>query len=195
MKKAETTRLSILEKGFGIIYRNGYQATSVDEIIATTQVTKGAFYYHFKSKEEMGLAMIRELMYPGMYNAMVKPLLESDKPVLEIYSMMKNILLENEFFDVKYGCPAINLTEEMAPLSHSFHKALAQLTTAWKTGIEKSISKGKEAGNIRQDVDPEQVSCFILAGYGGIRIMGKIAGRPCYTMYLKELKNYLESLK
>lgn len=143
----------------------------------------------------MGLAMIRELMYPGMYNAMVKPLLESDKPVLEIYSMMKNILLENEFFDVKYGCPAINLTEEMAPLSHSFHKALAQLTTAWKTAIEKSISKGKEAGNIRQDVDPEQVSCFILAGYGGIRIMGKIAGRPCYTMYLKELKNYLESLK
>lgn len=66
MSKAAETRLTILQKAFYLIYRKGYQATSIDDIIATTQVTKGAFFYHFKSKDEMGLAMIREIMYPGM---------------------------------------------------------------------------------------------------------------------------------
>ncbi len=48
MKKAEVTRLNILQKAFELIYVNGYQTTSIDQIIATTQVTKGAFFYHFK---------------------------------------------------------------------------------------------------------------------------------------------------
>ncbi|WP_312076739.1 TetR/AcrR family transcriptional regulator [Chryseobacterium sp.] len=64
MKKSEATRLNILQKAFELIYVKGYQTASVDEIIATTQVTKGAFYYHFKTKDEMGLAIINELMIP-----------------------------------------------------------------------------------------------------------------------------------
>jgi len=60
MSKAQDTRMTILRKAFELIYRQGYQATSIDEIIATTAVTKGALFYHFKNKEEMGLAIINE---------------------------------------------------------------------------------------------------------------------------------------
>lgn len=43
MNKAESTRLTILEKAFKLIYEKGYQTTSIDDILATTKVTKGAF--------------------------------------------------------------------------------------------------------------------------------------------------------
>jgi TetR/AcrR family transcriptional repressor of nem operon len=66
MKKAESTRLNILQKAFELIYVNGYQTTSVDDIIATTKVTKGAFYYHFKTKDEMGIAIINEILKPTL---------------------------------------------------------------------------------------------------------------------------------
>ena len=52
--KAAATRLNILQKAFGLVYQNGYRTTSVDDIIATTQVTKGAFFYHFKHKDGNG---------------------------------------------------------------------------------------------------------------------------------------------
>ena len=61
MKKAEGTRRNILEKAFELIYERGYQNTSIDDILATTGVTKGAFYYHFQNKDEMGLAIIHEI--------------------------------------------------------------------------------------------------------------------------------------
>ena len=62
MSKAAATRHDILEKAFQIIYTKGYQTTSVDEIIAATKVTKGAFYYHFRNKDEMGVAIINEIV-------------------------------------------------------------------------------------------------------------------------------------
>lgn len=195
MSKAAETRLTILRKAFEMVYRNGYQATSVDEIIATTQVTKGAFYYHFKSKDEMGLAMIKEVMSPGMSRTMVRPLLDSRDPVKEIYTMMQNVLLQDQFLEAKYGCPAINLIEEMAPLNKAFQKSLEELTTAWREAIQKSVVNGQKAGEIGAHADPGQVACFVLAGYGGIRNLGKIYGKACYETYLKELKAYLNKLK
>jgi TetR/AcrR family transcriptional repressor of nem operon len=89
MSKAANTRTMILTKAFELIYKQGYQATSIDNILATTQVTKGAFFYHFKNKDEMGLAMINEIIYPGMYATLVKPLLDSKDPVNEIHEMME----------------------------------------------------------------------------------------------------------
>jgi AcrR family transcriptional regulator len=194
MSKAEITRLNILKQAFGLIYTRGYQATSIDDIIATTKMTKGAFFYHFKTKDEMGLAMIREVMIPGMDEALIMPLLKGDDPVKEIYSMMQGLLMENPLFEVRYGCPAINLIEEMAPLQPLFHEVLSGLTTKWQEAMQKSITRGKAAGRIRNEVNARQVASFIAAGYGGIRNMGKLYGVACYTTYLKELKNYLQQL-
>ncbi len=194
MSKAENTRLSILEKAFEIVYSVGYQSTSIDHIIERTQVTKGAFYYHFASKDEMGLAMIDEVMYPGMQRALIQPLLHSTNPVADIYSMMKAVLGDHKHFQVKFGCPAINLIEEMAPINPAFHGSLQKLTIEWQRAIEKSIAQGKLNGYIKQDVNARQVSHFIIAGYGGIRNIGKILGPSSYVHYLKELKNYLRQL-
>src|ERR1044072_5049218 len=97
--KAAATRLNILQKAFGLVYKHGYRATSIDDILAETKVTKGAFFYHFKNKDEMGLAMINEGMLPGMYTAMVEPLLNAQEPADEIYDMMKALLLQNTFFE------------------------------------------------------------------------------------------------
>ena len=43
MSKAAATRLTILQKAFELVYANGYQATSIDDILIKTAVTKGAF--------------------------------------------------------------------------------------------------------------------------------------------------------
>lgn len=192
MSKAATTRLTILQKAFYLIYRKGYQATSIDDIIATTQVTKGAFFYHFKSKEEMGLAMIHEIMYPGMYASMIKPLLDADDPLNEIYEMMKALLLKNPFFEVKYGCPAINLIDEMAPLNEAFRKALLQLIVQWQEAIKNTLLIAQKKGKVSKELMPEQIALFVSSGYGGIRNMGKIFGKTCYKTYLNELRKYLQ---
>ena len=194
MSKAASTRDLIIRKSFDLIYQKGYQSTSIDDIISTTNVTKGAFFYHFKNKEQMGLGLISELLYPNLYNRMVSPLKESTDPAKDIYAMMESLLNDTLFFNVSHGCPAINLIDEMAPVNESFRKALAKLTLAWHNAIASCIKRAQQAGKISTKESPEQVAVMVISGYSGIRMLGKVMGRGVYQTYLTSLKGYLSSL-
>lgn len=50
------TRTKLLNAALSEIRTNGYSATSVDHLCARAGVTKGAFFHHFKSKEDLGIA-------------------------------------------------------------------------------------------------------------------------------------------
>ncbi|MGI9651505.1 TetR family transcriptional regulator [Chryseobacterium sp. RLHN22] len=196
MKKSEATRLNILQKAFELIYTNGYQTTSVDEIIATTQVTKGAFYYHFKTKDEMGLAIINELMIPNFKNTFIEPFQNTINPLDAIYNLMYNLLMENEMLKVEYGCPASNFTQEMAPWNIDFTKALNTLSLQWENTMIEAVEKGKENGLVKAEVNAKEVAVFVLSGYWGVRNLGKLENsKSVYLVYLKGLKSYFETLK
>ncbi len=143
----------------------------------------------------MGLAMIREVMYPGMHHALIDPLNNESNALQGIYDMMKGLLLHNPFFQIKYGCPAVNLIEEMAPVSKQFQKALQVLIEEWQDAISKKIEQGKKSGKVNKNVHGKDVAYFISSGYGGVRNMGKLHGETAYHIYLKELKRYLETLR
>lgn len=195
MKKAEATRQTILQRAFELIYVKGYQTTSVDEIIATTQVTKGAFYYHFKTKDEMGLAIINEILKPALTNSFTEFLQKEQSPLDAIYNLMHHLLMKNEFLRVEYGCPAANFTQEMTPWNTDFSKALDELTKQWTKVMTATIEKGKKNGFIRKDVNAKQVTLFVMSGYWGIRNFGQLENsKQVYLPYLKELKNYLNTL-
>lgn len=195
MKKAAATRLHILQKAFELIYSKGYQTTSIDDILATTQVTKGAFYYHFKTKDEMGMAIINELMKPALTGSFTE-ILQSPDPLKAIYNLMHELLIKNDLLKVEYGCPAANFTQEMTPWNKDFTFALNEITTQWQQAMIAALEKGKKEGYVRKDVNPKQVTLFVMSGYWGARNFGKLENdKKAYQPYLKELKNYLNSLR
>lgn len=196
MKKSEATRLTILQKAFELIYVKGFQTTSIDEIIATTQVTKGAFYYHFKTKDEMGLAIITDLMKPNFRKTFIHSLQSSQNPLDSIYDNMYHLLIENDFLKVEYGCPTSNFVQQMAPWHHAFTQALHELSKEWEQALTESIEKGKEAGLIRKEVSAKEVSVFVISGYWGVRNLGKLENsKEVYLIYLKGLKSYFKTLQ
>lgn len=195
MNKAASTRLHILEQAFALIYRQGYQATSIDDIIASTQVTKGAFFYHFKTKDEMGLAVLTDLLQPVMRSAFIAPLLQSSDPRKAIYQAMRELLLNNAVLKVAYGCPAANLTQEMTPWNTAFSRTLAQLAHEWEHAMQQAILTGKKNGTVRKNVNAREVVYFVVAGYWGIRNFGKLYNsKNPYQAWLRELKKYLNGL-
>src|SRR5690606_30472970 len=169
MKKAEATRHSILQKAFELIYRNGYQTTSIDDIIATTKVTKGAFYYHFKNKDEMGLAIINEILKPTLTTGFIEPLQNHPHPLDAIYNLMHHLLMEDGCLKVEYGCPVGKFTPEITPRNTEFNNVLNELTLQWKEVMTGIIEAGKKNGSVRGDVNANQVTSFVMSGYWGIR--------------------------
>lgn len=196
MKKSEATRLTILQKAFELIYVKGFQTTSIDEIIATTQVTKGAFYYHFKTKDEMGLAIITDLMKPNFRKTFIGSLQNSRNPLDSIYDMIYHLLMENDFLKVEYGCPTSNFVQQMTPWHNAFTQALHDLSKEWELALAESIEQGKKTGLIRKEVSAKEVSVFVISGYWGVRNLGKLENsKEVYLTYLKGLNSYFKTLQ
>ncbi|MGJ1318745.1 TetR/AcrR family transcriptional regulator [Sphingobacterium spiritivorum] len=196
MKKSEATRLTILQKAYELIYLNGYQTTSIDDILATTKVTKGAFYYHFKNKDEMGIAIIKEILKPKFLTQITRTFSLETNTIEALYIMVTMLLSDNDFMKFEQGCPLSNFIQEMTPKSTVFTEALGELTEEWQKIIITNLETGKKAGFINSKVQPKSVALFIISSYWGIRNFGRMeSGNDAYRSYLKELKNYLNSLQ
>jgi TetR/AcrR family transcriptional repressor of nem operon len=195
MSKAEATRADILRRALELIYKKGYQATSIDDILASTQVTKGAFYYHFRNKEEMGVALIDEAMHDEIWPLIEKSLSAGPDFRDNIYEMISGLLFEHPFMTVEHGCPAVNLIQEMAPLNEAFRTALVKSLNKWKRAIEAEIIRGQQAGQLSTAHDTRQIALHIITLYHGVRNMGKLLGKSYYTSFLNEFRKYLNTLK
>lgn len=196
MGNSKLTRETIIEKGFDLIYKKGYQATSIDEIIATTKVTKGAFFYHFENKEEMGLAVINEFIGSKMGELFGDMMQNMTDPVKGIYQVMHTLLLKTPFMKVEYGCPVHNFIQEMGGINKTFNQALRAHVEITNTALVHALSQAKKTGLIRKNVSEKSVVIYVMSGYGGVRNLGKLYKTDaCYKVYLKELKYYLESLR
>jgi TetR/AcrR family transcriptional regulator, transcriptional repressor for nem operon len=195
MKKSQETRRQILQTAFELIYSKGYQTTSVDEIIARTKVTKGAFYYHFRTKDEMGLAILNELLRPTFTAQFIEPLESSENALESIYHLLYTILMEDSFMTVASGCPASNFTQEMAPWNAEFTGTLNGLSKDWEQAMAEAVEKSKEKGLIRKETDAGELAVFVLSGYWGVRNLGKLENsKEVYQVFLRGLKSYFNSL-
>jgi TetR/AcrR family transcriptional repressor of nem operon len=122
LRNPERTRERLLQAAFREVYRHGFQSAGIDTILAATNVTKGALYYHFESKEALGHAIIEEIVAEITRDRWVLPLQRSkDKnPIDALIGIVRAIPARPR--DVRSGCPLVNLAQEMSLLDEQFRK-------------------------------------------------------------------------
>lgn len=86
MSKGEKTRARVLEAARQLINQKGFRSTSVNDIIKVTGVKKGNLYFHFASKEELGLAILRQAHEDFM--AFLGNSLKGDRPLERVSSLL-----------------------------------------------------------------------------------------------------------
>lgn len=196
MKKGPATRAAILEEAFRLTYAKGYQQTSIDEILKLQGITKGAFYHHFENKDQMGLALIEELLAPRMRQMYEGLLAAPGDPLHAIHRMMRRLLFDEPALRAEYGCPAGNLAQELGPGDSHMRAALSRTMMLWEESIRDLLKRGSREGHVRKGMRLQQVAAFLIAGYWGARTLGKtLDAAVVYNAYLTELGRYLDTLR
>lgn len=163
----QATRRLLLEAAFAEIYEHGFQAASLENILAQTGVTKGALYHHFRNKQALGYAVVDEVLAPIMRQRWIEPMGSSDDPVATFHQILDRMRQEKGFEKVQWGCPVNNLAQEMSPLDEGFRQRIQRIFDSWQQAIEGALRRGQRAGTLRDDLDPERVAFFIVAAFEG----------------------------
>lgn len=191
------TRKRILRTAFQEFYRHGFQGGSLNRIVEEAGLTKGALFHHFAGKQELGYAVVDEVIWPHFKATWVDPLEETDDPITHI----KGLILDTAekggpVGSLIQGCPLNNLAQEMSPLDEEFRQRLERIYVAWRRGFQTALAKGIKAGKIRKDVSPVKVAAFVVAALTGICGTVKNAQDRQLLMHAGgALLDYLETLR
>src|SRR5258708_12554039 len=154
----ERTRERLLQAAFREIHRSGFQSAGIDTILAATNVTKGALYYHFESKEALGYAVVEEKIAKLTRDRWLRPMCSEGEPIDILIGVVRRIPSGPQ--DVRAGCPLLLLAQEMSPLDEQFRKRLERIFLASQEGIATLLRTGKSQGTVRPALNPNDPSTF-----------------------------------
>jgi len=196
LRDPQRTRELLLQAAYREVYRSGFQSAGIDAILAATNVTKGALYYHFESKEALGYAIVEEIIAKLTRDRWLLPLerIKDKDPVDALIAIVQAIPIRPR--DVKGGCPLVNLTQEMSQLDEQFRKRLEKIFQAWREGIAVVLRRGQSEGTIRRDLVAEETASFLMAMVEGYEVLAKNAQDPkVWNIGMKNIAGWLRTLR
>jgi TetR/AcrR family transcriptional repressor of nem operon len=196
-RQPDVTREKLLAAAFDEIYRRGFQAASLEAILAQAGVTKGALYHHFPDKAALGRAVIDDVVRDLLLERWLG-VLEAQKgdPVTALQGMLEERWRRLGGEEVELGCPLNNLAQEMSPLDERVRRRVEATFDAWTAGFARVLRKGQREGTVRRDIDPRAVATFLVASIEGSFGLAKAAqdARQLRSS-LQVLGRFLETLR
>jgi len=159
MKQPER-REQIIEVADRLFYEQGYDHTSFADIAKAVKISRGNFYYHFKTKDEILAAVIafRKVRTKAMLERWEQ---QGDSPEKRINCFIQ-ILIANQAKILRHGCPVGTLTTELAKLGHHSQASASEIFTLFREWLCKQF---EDLGRVE---DADQLAMQLLARSQGV---------------------------
>jgi len=190
--KAQATRNRILDAGAELFHLHGYNATGLDKVIKKAEITKGNFYYHFKSKEELAVATLDSQLALTQNDIREKVLNESNSPLENLFELLEFLTkLQKAQYNEGHicGCYFGNFTLELSTASQNIRNKLKEVFASYIGLFESLLTEAKEAGEVSDHIDPATMSPIIMSQIEGAILLDKANQEP------KNLDNSIKFIK
>lgn len=134
---ARETRTQIVEAADRLFYERGFEATSLADIAEAVGASRGNFYYHFRTKDEI-LASVIELRLTTTRALLEGWEADAAKPSERIRRFI-HILTANRTKIMAHGCPVGTLCNELAKLDHAAREDAARLFALFRDWLARQF--------------------------------------------------------
>ena len=172
--RAEATRRRIIDSAVELFAEIGYGETGLADVLQHAGVSKGAFYYHFDSKEAVATAIIEEFQCTAGKAATAA--FRADSPTLE------------ELIAVTYAVQALMHNDKLTQVGHRLCQALDQVSSAgarvylsWTDRFLDMVKQVIERGEMLDGVDPNDVAEAVWVGIVGCNLVSAAIGDDPYA--------------
>ncbi|MGR6431498.1 TetR/AcrR family transcriptional regulator [Rhizobium sp. PAMB 3174] len=138
------TRINIVEEADRLFYERGFEHTSFADIAEAVGISRGNFYYHFRTKDEILEAVIARRL-ASTREMLDRWQVDGASPEERIRSFI-HILIANQAKIMLYGCPVGTLCGELAKLAHPAREEANGLFDLFRTWLARQFSEIGLAG-------------------------------------------------
>ncbi len=188
-----SARDAIVEVATRLMQLRGYHGTSLDDVLSESGVGKGSFYHYFKSKEDLGYAILDGVI-AGFLEQTLDPCFSDPaaKRVAQIRCFLDRIVQAQREGNCVGGCPLGNLASELSDVHEGFRARLAGVFTAWRERLTSALRDAQAHGEIGPDCQAEAVAQFLVASLEGAILMTKVTKDiAVMEQCVAEMKRYI----
>ncbi len=187
------TRERLLQAAMELFTTQGYEATSLAEILARAGVNSGSLYYFFKSKEELllaGLDFFKTLLYP----IVIGPAFEKQPdPIEKIFAVMEFYRERLLICDMDYECPMGKLALEVGRRLPAAREKIAMNFEAWREHIRGCLDEATD--RLPSSVDRDALATFVMTVMeGGLMQARTHRDLSFYDRSVEQLRSYFQYL-
>ncbi len=194
------TREKLLSSSEELFNRRGFAGTSIDQIIAETGVTKGTFFYHFKTKQDLARALIerfaaadQELMQSSMERAEKL----SEDPVQQVLIFIGLLLEVAEDLDEmsQPGCLFATYCFENGLFDDETLEVVSEALLGWRRVVGDKLRAAAETTPPRVDVDLDALADMVTVLFEGAFVVSRsLKGPGVFSAQLRHYRTYLQLL-
>jgi TetR/AcrR family transcriptional regulator, transcriptional repressor for nem operon len=179
-------RSRLIQASLALVYRHGFKMTRLADIAAEANVPPGNVYYYFKTKEEIGAAIVEEHLV--QIQALHQKLDEIDSPQERLCAFVR-MTLDNRKMLARGGCPTGTLCTELhkegGPLAEQ-STALFEQLLAWLRAQFEALAKGG---------DSQELAVHLLSALQGVAVLAHSLSDPeIVVMETKRLQRWIRTL-
>ena len=189
-KKGEKTRDHILKTTRVLLMANGFHDTSINDIIKAAGVTKGNLYYHFASKEDIGLAVLEDVKEE--FFQFLADSFTGETACAKVANSCQAIFEEQIRNNLVGGCLFGNAALEMSDSNPRFSKVIRNVFAHWVEEIERYLSQAKAEHSLHLNVSPGMLARAIVATIEGGIMLSRVTKKQadledCLTVIMAML--------
>ena len=161
-KRSDSTREQILRAAAHQFAQRPYYAVGLDDILAEAQLTKGAMYFHFRSKHALALAIVDEQT------------VRSGAAIQELFGRKLSGL--ETLIDISYLIAMADITEDITRAAFNLLESIGRteklqerLLGGWITMLGDIAGRGIREGDIIDRGDPEGIGRLLVSIHMGLR--------------------------
>lgn len=173
--KSRNTHERLLREAAQLFSLKGYFATSVDDVMGKVGLTKGGFYAHFRSKEELGRAVI-EHAAEVWFQRVVGHISRFADPRVQMRELLEAYRLYATSRTFEGGCFFVNLAIEMDDQHEDFRRLVAERFDQFRGIVISLVETGKALGLYRTDTPSEALGVVVVGYLTGTMMLAKTAG-------------------
>lgn len=182
-------KIELLKHGKSLMLTQGYTATTVEAIVDGIGLTKGAFYYFFKSKEEFARDLLDYNWLPVRESQ--AELREQDiDPLTHLYQHI-DFMVE---FVPEHGRLMGIISNELSETHPQIGEQMQGYFREWTEYLEEIVRLTNAKYTPESDLEPKHLMEFILMSIEGAQIISRQLGTDAVNHAKQHLKAYLQSL-
>jgi TetR/AcrR family transcriptional repressor of nem operon len=196
-RDGKTTREAILAAALRLMHVHGYHATSLDDVLRESGVGKGNFYYHFRSKEDLGYAILDRIV-AGFVERTLEPCFSdpAGAPLSQIRCFLDRLEQSQRDRKCVGGCVMGNLACELSDVHEGFRARLATVFTTWQGRFAEALAEAKRRGQLTAACAPDAAARFLVASLEGAILLTKVTKDiGVMEQCVGELKRYLAAFE